>query len=46
MPWRWTEGDAVLPIKASGAYSLEIVLCGSTTYIKESAIEDTVRLAA
>jgi hypothetical protein len=46
MPWRWTEGDAVLPIKASGAYSLEIVLCGSTTYIKESAIEDTARLAA
>jgi hypothetical protein len=33
-PWRWTAGDAELPIEASGPYTMEIVLSIVATYIE------------
>jgi hypothetical protein len=40
-PWRWTAGDAVMPIEASGPYTIEIVLSSLAAYF-----ESTGRLAA
>jgi hypothetical protein len=31
-PWRWTAGDAELPIEASGSYTMEIVLSQAANY--------------
>jgi len=39
--WRWTEGDAVLPIQADGPCAVEIALSETTTYIESAS-----RLAA
>ncbi len=40
-PWRWTDGDAALPIVSNGPCLLEIALSGATTYT-----ENTGRRAA
>jgi antigen 43 len=39
--WRWSAGDAVLPIKSSGAFMMDITLSETATYV-----EDAARLAA
>ena len=39
--WRWTNGDAALPVITSGAHLVEVTLNDSTTYIR-----DGERLAA
>ncbi len=36
--WRWTAGDAVLPIQANGPCTLEIALSATTTYIESARL--------
>jgi hypothetical protein len=45
--WRWTNGDAVLPLSGFTAAVLEIQLAGAMTYVVEAvSVDGTGRVAA
>jgi hypothetical protein len=37
--WRWTDGNAALPITLDGPYAVEVVLSETPTYIQDAAVQ-------